>query len=65
MTAAVSRTPPTRVRRENAFNVIEREGRDACQAGLSRHVCKYTGIERRAWLTGYEQAEAERKVKNC
>jgi len=57
MTANVSRTPPVEVRRDNAFSVIEREGRDAYKAGLSRHACKYIGIERRAWLVGYEQAE--------
>lgn len=63
MTAQVSHIPPTTVRRENAFAVIEREGRDACKAGLSRNVCKYTGIERRAWLVGYEQAE--RGLNSC
>lgn len=57
MTANISRTPPTQVRRENSFRVIEREGSDAYRAGLSRHVCTYIGIERRAWLNGYEQAE--------
>ncbi len=61
MTARISHTPPTTVGRENAFAIIEREGRDAYRAGLSRHVCKYIGIERRAWLLGYQKAEREEK----
>ena len=57
MTAHVSHIPPTAPRRENIFVTIEREGRDAYRAGLTPHACKYNGVERRAWLIGYEAAK--------